>query len=202
MARKKVKGLTPKQRTVLKYLQDYIMENGVAPTYREILAFLGANSIGTVQRYIKTLEDKGYIEKTPGKHRYIEIKKPPITLEGSVSAGTGVIEEIRSPLDVMSIIKEDTPDFAVIVKGESMTAAGIKPGDFIFAKELDTHPTPGQIVIAFNRADGTYLIKRYKLIDGKPYLVSESLQREYDPIPVDENIKIVAIATGLYRKHL
>ncbi|GEM_PF-1675052 len=202
MPRRKTKGLTPKQREVLKFIQDYILKNGVAPTYREILSFLGASSIGTVQRYIQTLEEKGYIERDPGKHRYMEIKKPPIMLEGSVSAGTGIMEEIRSPLDVISIIKDSSPDFALRVRGNSMTAAGIKPGDFVFAKELQGSPMPGDIVIAYNRKDGTYLIKRYKVLDGIPYLVSESLEEEYTPIPIDENIDIVAIATGLFRTRL
>ncbi len=202
MPRRKTRGLTPKQREVLKFIQDYILKNGVAPTYREILSFLGASSIGTVQRYIQTLEEKGYIERDPGKHRYMEIKKPPIILEGSVSAGTGIKEEIRSPLDVISVIKEESPDFALFVRGNSMTRAGIKPGDFVFAQEIHGTPTPGDIVIAYNSKDDTYLIKRYKIINNLPYLVSESIEADYPPILIDEYITIIGIAKGLYRRRI
>jgi len=202
MPRKRQKNLTPKQKIVLKFILDYILKNGVAPTYREILSFLGANSIGTVQRYIRTLEDKGFIERIPGKHRYMEIKKPPIILEGEVSAGIGTKEEIHTPLDVIGIIKELSPDFALKVKGYSMTAAGIKPGDYIFAKELTSPPHNGKIVIAYNKKENSYLIKRYRIINNKPFLISESLEEDYPPIPVDNEIQIIAEVVGLFRRHV
>jgi repressor LexA len=58
---KPTKSLTPKEKAVLEFLESYYLEHAMAPSYREIKDHFGYASYYSVQRYLKQLEDKGYI---------------------------------------------------------------------------------------------------------------------------------------------
>lgn len=206
MARKRSKVLTPNQKKVLEFIQEHILKYGIPPTYREILEYMGARSIGTVQRYIRTLEEKGYISRDEGKHRGIIINKPPIALEGVVSAGGGVNEAIKAPTDVMKrLFSETPPTAAYTVEGDSMKDAGIMEGDIVLIRETD-NPKPGDIVVAYRKSDDSMLVKRVvRGQDGKCYLRSENREGRkenpdrYGDIPIDDDIQIVGKVTAVIR---
>ena len=65
--------LTKKQQAVLDFLQDFMDENGYTPSYREIMAGLGLNSVSAVAEHIDTLVDKGVLMKNPGEARSLTI---------------------------------------------------------------------------------------------------------------------------------
>ena len=54
--------LSPKEKGVLEFLETYMRTKGVSPTYQEICQHFGFASFNSVQRYLKQLEDKGYIQ--------------------------------------------------------------------------------------------------------------------------------------------
>lgn len=53
--------LSPKEKSVLEFLETYIRRQGVSPTYQEIRRHFGFASFNSVQRYLKQLEAKGYV---------------------------------------------------------------------------------------------------------------------------------------------
>ena len=55
------KSLTPKEKMVLEFLEQYILENDMSPSFREIKEHFGFASFNSVQRYVKQLEQKSYI---------------------------------------------------------------------------------------------------------------------------------------------
>ena len=65
--------ITKKQQAVLDYLQDYTEENGVSPSYREIMNGLGLSSVSAVAEHIDNLIAKGVLKKNPGEARSLEI---------------------------------------------------------------------------------------------------------------------------------
>lgn len=65
--------LTKKQLALLNFLQDFTEENGISPTYREIVAGLGYSSVSVVAEHIDNLVEKGVIRKVPGASRSLEI---------------------------------------------------------------------------------------------------------------------------------
>jgi len=65
--------LTPKQRNVLKFIEDYVRCNRHSPTFREIGQGVGVRSTNTVAHYIRILEEKGAIARVPGEPRTIEL---------------------------------------------------------------------------------------------------------------------------------
>ena len=65
--------LTKKQLAVLNFLEDFIEENGHAPTYREIQAEFGLSSVSAVAEHIDNLVAKGAVRRTEGAARSLEV---------------------------------------------------------------------------------------------------------------------------------
>ena len=65
--------ITKKQQAVLDFLQDYMEEKGVSPSYREIMAGLGLSSVSAVAEHVDNLVAKGILKKNPGEARTLEI---------------------------------------------------------------------------------------------------------------------------------
>jgi repressor LexA len=62
MAKSSPKPLSMKEKNVLEFLEIYMRERGVSPTYQEICQHFGFASFNSVQRYLKQLQTKGYIQ--------------------------------------------------------------------------------------------------------------------------------------------
>jgi repressor LexA len=65
--------LTPKQKAVLDYIQDFSGENGYAPSQQEIAKHFGYKSLGTVQNYLIRLERHGFLRKAWNAKRGMEV---------------------------------------------------------------------------------------------------------------------------------
>jgi repressor LexA len=55
--------MTPKQRDVLRFVEDYWHENDCAPSLQEIATELGYNSRSSVHRIMESLKTRGFINK-------------------------------------------------------------------------------------------------------------------------------------------
>jgi repressor LexA len=75
---KKKKELTSTQGNILSFLREFLVEKGFPPTLREIASHFGLKGPKGPQKTLHILERKGYIRKTPGGSRAIEILKPQI----------------------------------------------------------------------------------------------------------------------------
>lgn len=62
-------GLTPQQRALLDAITRIQAETGVAPSYSEMAAAIGAKSKATVARLMQGLEDRGHIRRMPRRAR-------------------------------------------------------------------------------------------------------------------------------------
>mgnify|MGYP003323341119 FL=1 len=90
--------LNQKQKDILSYIISVQSSKGYIPTYREICAANGQLSTATAQRYIKSLEDAGYLRRMPGQSRALEILKD---VDGSPYGRTyrqETLEDLSSPL--------------------------------------------------------------------------------------------------------
>lgn len=74
--------LTQKEKNVLEFLEMFIRDSGISPSYQEICNHFGFASFNSVQRYLKQLESKGYI-RLPGANqkRAITILRPAAALQ-------------------------------------------------------------------------------------------------------------------------
>jgi repressor LexA len=169
---------------------------------REIAAAFDLRSPRTVRDYLLTLQRKEYLRLHPGKKRGIEILKgtrPGIPVVGKIAAGTPIVanENVEDILEMNAGFFTAAPCFAVRVRGDSMTGAGIMEGDYVVIRR-QSDADNGQIVAALLRDEVT--IKRYKKIEDKVVLLPEN--PAYEPIvsSEDEDPLILGVMVGLLRK--
>jgi len=67
--------LTQKEREILDFIGAYWEKNNVSPSYREIGAGVGLRSVSSVNRYVRSLTNKGEILPHDGKMRCLVLKK-------------------------------------------------------------------------------------------------------------------------------
>jgi repressor LexA len=65
--------LTEKEKMVLEFIENFISETGVSPSYQEIRGHFGFASFNSVQNYLKQLANKGYIQIAENQKRSIQI---------------------------------------------------------------------------------------------------------------------------------
>lgn len=159
-----MKGLSPKQEAVLRYLEE-MSARGVMPTVREIAQAVGVSSTATVHQHLAALDAKGFIRKGSYKHRAIELSgrgrqaeavEPvgstatvQVPLLGRIAAGQPILAEESHddelPLPRSLVGEGDT--FALRVRGESMIEAGIHDGDLVVIRRQPSAEN-GEIVAA------------------------------------------------------
>ncbi len=159
-----MKPLSPKQRSFLDFIQRFTLAQGQAPSYEEIMAGLGFGSLGTVNWYVKTLEEEGHLSRVKGPNgkRALTLihKEHAITtrarlpLLGLIAAGEPIealenAEKITVPAPLVH------PDnFVLRVKGDSMIDESIQDGDYIVVRKSATARS-GQIVVAIINGEAT-----------------------------------------------
>ncbi|MFW5877292.1 MAG: winged helix DNA-binding protein, partial [Myxococcota bacterium] len=65
--------LTERQRAVLDYIQNSIVDRGYPPTLREIGNHLGIRSTNGVNDHLRALERKGYLTREDMKSRTLRL---------------------------------------------------------------------------------------------------------------------------------
>ncbi len=65
--------LTPKEKSVLEFIEGHILSSGVSPSYQEIKEHFGLASFNSVQNYLKQLTNKGYISNPQNLKRAIQV---------------------------------------------------------------------------------------------------------------------------------
>lgn len=188
--------LTPKQQQVLRFIRERIALKSMAPTIREIAARFGFSSTGTVRDYLHALQGKGYIKLQGAKARAIELVDPGIAIVGRVMAGPGMVayEDIEGYVQphTLGLGRDDV--FALRVKGESMTGKGILDGDVVIVRKAQ-RARDRQIVVALLGEEAT--VKEFRGAAGRPVLLPAN--KDYQPIPCDENTRIVGIVERVIR---
>jgi repressor LexA len=191
--------ITPKQQKVLDFIQDKITKDNLPPTIREIAAALGFSSTGTVRDYLKTLEKKGYLKRANNKARSMELLQGgphKIRLLSSIPAGkpNEAHEDKDTYLDLEQMFSRKSAKgevFALKVKGDSMSDAGIMDGDIAIIRKQLTADN-GDIIAALLEYNEVTL-KRLRREGNKFFL--EPANKNYQPIHKDFSIlgKLIAI---------
>ena len=152
--------LTIKQKKLLDYIKSYYQDKDLFPTFDEMKDNLSIKSKSGIYKLLSSLEDKGYIRKTPHKARAIELNdvrksiietdKTNLPFLGRIAAGnpieaiTGSFEQISVPNYLINNKKEH---FTLEVNGDSMIEEGIYDGDIVVISKTNLAET-GDIVVA------------------------------------------------------
>ncbi|MEM6997334.1 MAG: hypothetical protein AAF413_00315 [Patescibacteria group bacterium] len=100
---------TKKQKAMLEYIEQFIVENGYSPSYREIMVGLDYNSVATVAKHIENLVARGHLIKRPNSARSIEPSN--MDLAGAQDHRQWLCEQIDKRIEA----GVDTDDLYVLV---------------------------------------------------------------------------------------
>ena len=151
--------ISDKQREILEFMKQEILNKGYPPTVRDICEAVKLKSTSSVHSHLETLEKNGYIRRDPTKPRAIEIvddnfnltrrEVVNVPLVGRVAAGEPIlaVENIESYFPIPSEYMPNQESFMLKVKGESMINAGIFDGDNVLVQKQETAHN-GDIVVA------------------------------------------------------
>jgi repressor LexA len=198
-------ALTPRQRQILKLIQDSIRQNGMPPTRAEIAEQLGFKSPNAAEEHLRALQRKGVIDLIPSASRGIQLKDSlreqlGLPLIGRVAAGRPILaeEHIESRYQIDPKIFQPKAHYLLKVRGMSMKDIGILDGDLVAV-----HRTPEvrnrQIVVA--RLENDVTVKRYKQEGSTVWLLPEN--EDFDPIKVnmrEQSLVIEGVVVGVLRQ--
>ncbi len=215
-------GLNKRERAILKFIQKEIEAKGFAPSVREIGKAVDLSSTATVQGYLKSLEERGFIKKETQKGRTLRLLKNyngdnviadqrginstkqfytnkemvNIPIIGKITAGEPIlaVENITDTFPIPIDFVGNSESFMLTVRGESMIEAGILDGDYILVKKTNSAEN-GQIVVALIEDEAT--VKTFYKEDGHIRLQPEN--STMDPIIVPD-CQILGKVAGVFRK--
>ena len=186
------------------YIEEYFLKYDAYPTERDIAAGTGIPRAST-HRLLIEMDENGELSfngrrsaRTENLERVGERVIMPVL--GYVACGPGQEEEeqLLEYIYMSESLIGQGSFFALIAKGESMTDAGIYPGDYVIVRKQQT-AKPGDYVIAL--LDGKNNLKLLALEDGQYILRSCNQNRVKYPdiIPQSgEELRIQGIVVGSY----
>ena len=152
-------GRTPPGETrerIFRFVRKHLLA-GRPPTVRDVQRAFGFRAVQTAREHLEALVAEGRLDKEPGKARGYRLphgRRPSeaptvlIPLLGRVPAGPldAAVEDLEGYIPVQT---RHSPDelFGLRVRGESMTGAGILPGDVIVVRRQPS-ASSGDIVVA------------------------------------------------------
>lgn len=214
--------LTKQQLNLLIFLDDYMRENRIAPTFDEMKNAMDLKSKSGIHRLISGLEERGFIKRHENRARSIEILRSPddlggvsttgvtspaanddlvsVPLYGKIAAGTPIaaIANEQDCVDVPMGFLGAGETYALEIEGDSMVNAGIMDGDIVLIERCNT-ASDGDIVVALVD-DEEATLKRLRREIGKIILQPEN--DAYQPIMLEPSrVQIQGKLKTLYRRY-
>ena len=182
---------------ILGYVNQFVQENGYAPSVREIGAAVGLRSTASVSYHLQQLQAKGALLAPDGKGKkravVTAVRPGQIPVIGVVTAGLPILavenQEGTMPWD------GDPGCFALRVRGESMMGAGILDGDKVVVRPQKT-AEDGQIVVVLLGDEAT--VKRLSRRNGQVWLLPEN--PAFEPIDGTE-AEIIGLVKAVFREY-
>jgi len=186
-----------KSELILAFVNQFVQENGFAPSVREIGAAVGLRSTASVSYHLTQLQEKGELV-SPGskglKRAIVTAQRPgQIPVVGVVTAGIPILA-VENQEGTMAW-DGDPKCFALRVRGDSMVGAGILDGDKVVVRPQQS-ADEGQIVVALLGDEAT--VKRLRRKNGKVWLMPEN--ENYEPIDGTE-AQLIGIVKAVVREY-
>ena len=173
------KKIPLRRQQILNFIQEFIQDNGLPPTVRDIQKACNISSTSVVDYNLRLLDRDGYLNRRPEVARGIELldesgqpvsSAPKVSIVGSIAAGL--------PLPVFSAegsataaefdTVEVAPDlprrhgklYGLQVKGTSMIDALIDDGDVVIIKPVQQAEN-GDTVVAWLKQEEEATLKKF-----------------------------------------
>jgi repressor LexA len=200
-----MKDLTDRQKQVLSFIAAYIKNNSYPPTIREIADNFKI-SVKGAHDHITALRKKGHLKQVDKRPRTMGLthSRPEdadtteIPILGTVAAGIPILAEENFDGNILlhrSMIKKNKKYFALIVRGDSMSGAGILEGDTAIIEKQNTVRN-GEIAVAV--LDDAITLKRFYRESTRVKLQAEN--PAYKPI-YSQDVKIIGRLFTIIRSY-
>ena len=202
-----MKELTVRQNEIFSFIKKHISINSYPPTIREIADHFSI-SIKGVQDHITALKKKGILKHSGKRSRAMEIVRSSeeegmetfieIPVLGAVAAGHPILsEENREGTITMhrSMLRKNKKYFALKVRGDSMTGAGIMDGDTAIIEKQNVVRN-GEIAVTV--VDDAVTLKRFFRETNRIRLQAEN--PNHKPIYC-QNVRIVGRLARIVRSY-
>ena len=160
-------AITRRQKEVIDFLSSFTSSHGYSPSYEEIAAGLGLNSLATVHKHVTNLQNKGLLQRAHNRSRSIDVLPQRkgrsmldrLPLMGRIAAGKPVEAVEHAETISLADILGNRECYALQVRGDSMRDEHIMSGDYVLVEKTGT-AREGEIVVALiDGADAT--LKRF-----------------------------------------
>jgi repressor LexA len=198
------------QTRIYEFIVEYIREEGMPPTNREIGSAMNIASTGHVDYHLSVLEKKEYITRDSKKSRGIKLVRPPfgIPVKGNIAAGEPltIFSDTSEAVDVGKDMEQQGA-YALVVKGHSMIEDHICDKDYVVIKPQQTCEN-GDIVVAVHLegdGQGRATLKRFFQEIERDRVRLQPANSEMDPIYVpkiewDNEWQVQGKVVAIFRK--
>jgi len=188
-----------KLRSRIRDISHFYHEKGRMPSFSEIGELTGLKSKNAVSKLVDKLDGMKVVGKDEKGRLIPRSIAASVRVLGSVEAGfpSPAEEELVDTISLNDLLIEN-PDatFLLRVSGDSMSEAGILPGDMVIVDRGQT-PKSGDIVIA--EVDGQWTMKYLRKRGESVTLVPAN--PKYKPIKPKNELKIAGVVTAVVRKY-
>lgn len=197
MSRRK---LTAKQYAFLEYVKQFVREQSIWPTYREIIDEFGYRSPNSVTQNLQALHKKNFLRRDQDGYHLVaqDDERRGIPIRGLVSAGQlqEAIEANLGTITLETLFPNLDRIFAIRVAGQSMKGADIHDGDYVLLIDDDI-PNGGIGAVLYN---GETSLKR--IYTDENGLRLEPANPEYDNIYIEPDVFEEVRVLGRYVGHV
>ena len=173
------KKIPLRRQQILNFIQEFIQDNGLPPTVRDIQKACNISSTSVVDYNLRLLDRDGYLNRRPEVARGIELldesgqpvsSAPKVSIVGSIAAGLPL--PVFSAEGSATAAEFDTVDVApdlprrhgklygLQVKGTSMIDALIDDGDVVIIKPV-LQVENGDTVVAWLKQEEEATLKKF-----------------------------------------
>ena len=208
------KRMPARRQQILEFIQEFMTENGIPPTVRDVQKACKISSTSVVDYNLRILKRDGYLNRRPDVARGIELldnsgqpvsNAPRVHIVGSIAAGQPIpafsTEDSASSAEFDTIeVSPDLPRrhgqlYGLTVNGSSMIDALIDDGDVVIIKPTN-YATDGEMVVAWFKAEEEATLKKFYLEGDRVRLqpANSSMSPIYcDARNVEIRVKVVAV---------
>ena len=196
--------LTGLEEKILQCMTRYITQNGRSPTLDEIGQLLEIRSKGTIHRYVKSLIDKGHLQRSGRNWRGLRLageqnrRLTILPLAGRIAAGKP-IEAISEQYEInFSEMLLGPGRYVLEVQGDSMIDAGILDGDLVIVRETQSADNGDIIVALIDNNEAT--LKRLRKKGNQVELIPDN-QSMTSMVYSADRINIQGVVVGQARMY-
>ncbi|HXV64775.1 MAG TPA: transcriptional repressor LexA [Vicinamibacteria bacterium] len=188
---------------VFQFVRERLLE-GRPPTVREVQQAFRFRAVETARAHLEALIREGRLSKRDGESRGLELPLPEgalpsrlVPILGRVQAGdfSTAVEDLEGYVPIEASLTSEGI-FALRVRGESMSGAGIFPGDLVLVRR-QAEARSGDIVVALVEDEAT--VKRLRLRGRRVELYPENPDFEV-LVPPPEAVTILGKVIEVRRR--